>query len=73
MFPHAFDRFNILSYILQQGRESLDLTQKQLAGKAGVTQGTISHVESLKHLMKILSQGHKPISRKAYRDDSIRP
>lgn len=64
MFPHPFDRYNILGFIIQRSRESLGLKQKQLADVAYIAQTTVSHLESLKHIERIIKLGHKPISRR---------
>jgi hypothetical protein len=64
MFPHKYDRYRVLGYIIRQVREKLfGLTQTELAKKAGVTQGTVSHLESHKRLFEAAEMGRRPIKR----------
>lgn len=67
MFPHRFDRYRALGYIVRQLRKkTLAITQTQLADKSGVTQGTISHLENFTLLSNAADLNHKPVARDVF-------
>lgn len=75
MYPHDFDRYRMMGYIMRQIRQENELTQEklgQLVAKRNTSkpsstlQRRISHVENFKHLTKVAEQGHLPVAREIF-------
>lgn len=67
MFPHDFDRYRLMGFLLRQARKSLRrgrYTQEQLGEKAGgISQAIISNLESFARLESFAQTGNKPTTR----------
>lgn len=66
MFPHEFDRYRIMGFLLRQARKSLRrgrVTQELLGKKSGVSQAIISNLESFPRLEGFAETGSKPTTR----------
>lgn len=67
MFPHAFDRYRIMGFLLRQARKSLKrgrITQEELGKRAGgLSQAIISNLENSVRLGSLALSGNKPTTR----------
>lgn len=71
MFPHEFDRYRIMGFLLRQARKSIrlpgprrrEMTQKELAKRVNVSQGTISNLEGFDRLETFAGTVNKPTTR----------
>ncbi len=71
MFPHEFDRYRIMGFLLRQARESMRLggrtprkiTQKELAKRVNVSQASISNLEGFDRLATFAVSANKPTTR----------
>lgn len=67
MFPHRFDRYRVLGYIVRQfRRKHLRLSQTKLAEIVGCSQPTISNLENPQPLSNAAVEGHWPVTRDVF-------